>query len=62
MSNNWIPCIEKLPENGTCCLVTFENGEMNKSRYTIQFGWSSELPHNRVIAWQPLPRPYKKEE
>ena len=58
--HGWIPCSEKLPEVGAWCIATFENGSVDKIRYTEKWGWN-EPQANKVIAWQLLPEPYKKE-
>ena len=70
----WIPVSERLPENGCGVLVTV-NGKHNNiifvneleiAEYRNTEGWIIEgyldwLDPN-VIAWQPLPRPYKESE
>ena len=70
----WIPVTEKLPENGCGVLVTV-NGKHNNiifvnaleiAEYRNTEGWIIEgyldwLDPN-VIAWQPLPEPYKESE
>lgn len=61
MSDNWIPSTERLPEFGMWCIATFENGLVDKIRYVDKWGWN-ELQTNKVIAWQPLPRPYQRKE
>ena len=58
----WIDVKERLPESGVWCLATFENGFVNKIRYLERWGWSGELASNKVIAWMPLPAPYKPKE
>lgn len=68
--NRWIPVSERLPEIATTCLVQLSNGYITMGKYhsirggswvfidtTIQFVY----PKDSVIAWQPLPEPYKKE-
>ena len=70
----WIPVSERLPENGCGVLVTV-NGKHNNitfvnaleiAEYGNTEGWIIEgyldwLDPN-VIAWQPLPEPYKGEK
>ena len=70
----WIPVSERLPENGCGVLVTV-NGKHNNitfvnaleiAEYRNTEGWIIEgyldwLDPN-VIAWQPLPEPYKESE
>ena len=85
-NNGWIPCNERLPEEGGYYLVTYHgwsNGDylpkfddtyvrrlhyQKSERFT---GWNhprycddkAENDTNReVIAWQPLPQPFQKEE
>ena len=85
-SNDWIPCSERLPEEGGYYLVTYHgwsNGDylpkfddtyvrrlhyQKSERFT---GWNhprycddkAENDTNReVIAWQPLPLPFRDKE
>lgn len=63
-NDGWIPVEEKLPEEKTEVLCCFENG-------TVQSLWQNwkndglgdyfddDLIPTEVIAWQPLPEPYK---
>lgn len=62
----WIPCSERLPEYGTKCLVTYALHEHNDCIVTISYcyvqkeGFWSDRPFgHKVIAWMPLPEPYK---
>lgn len=66
----WIPCSSgKLPEDGRMVLVTFKKFDghelkVGKDRYVQypchdSFRWQGK--GNRVIAWMPLPEPYKEE-
>ena len=63
-AGGWIPCSERLPENNGCMLVTIDDA--------IEFGkyedgeWSiwvcehwDEWDAKGVIAWMPLPEPWK---
>jgi len=70
----WIPCSERLPDIkehhvSEACLVYCENGaygfaELEENIFG-QVGWSCERedeyhePLGEVIAWMPLPKPYK---
>lgn len=72
----WIPCSERMPEeDGKDVLVSFEYfryGSYNRLyqtvgiSYTYHGDWSgfvngsSGWTQLRIIAWQPLPEPYKK--
>ena len=71
---DWIPCEERLPEldEGTesfkqskCCLVALEwwDGEITEEVgwYNQSGVWNQDSKNCKVIAWQPLPAPYKKE-
>lgn len=62
-NNGWIPCSERLPEIGVDVLVCDEDGGIHVS--CIKNGeWSNCLwiyGFDFIIAWQPLPKPYKKE-
>jgi len=70
-ANKWIPVSERLPKQneyvGDVCkyyLIQDEFGDMHVATYT-NIGW---IPINtiyalgdEVIAWMPLPKPYKRE-
>lgn len=77
-NEGWILCSEKLPENDDNVLCWYEyrimggthEGEMNQE-YGIGYynkyykSWGGEASSGRdckVIAWQPLPEPYKESE
>lgn len=77
-NDGWIPCSEKLPENDDDVLCWYEyrimqgthEGEMNRKceigYYNKYFKrWGGEVSCGRdckVIAWMPLPKPYKEDE
>lgn len=61
----WIPCEERLPEDGIAVLTTTENGEVYidqvitdpyKERY---FQSNTAYDNFQVLAWMPLPKPYR---
>lgn len=70
---DWIPCEERLPSEYGQYLYTDKNDEVHEGCYCPQYhgmisGWSTceatgftHLSDYEVIAWQPLPAPYKKE-
>lgn len=65
-NNGWIPCSERLPEKATTYEVTKEIFINSKKQYIVDhclFGTEGEWicsPKEKVIAWQPLPEPYKE--
>ena len=71
----WIPCSERLPEltEGTeyfkqskCCLVALKwwDGDITESVawYNQSGVWNEDSKNCKVIAWQPLPAPFKEGE
>ena len=63
-SSGWIACRERLPEKDMWCLATFESGNVDKIQYLVtnNWGWNGMRGDNKVIAWMPLPAPYKEGE
>lgn len=65
----WIPCSERLPEEGLTVLICAEGGEIEFGQLT-EYGWEwlAESMSDywteaeEVIAWQPLPEPYEEAE
>lgn len=58
-NNGWIPCSEQLPEKEGKYLVTLDKWNI------VSFADFKNLKYNPhfnapVIAWQPLPEPYKE--
>ena len=78
VQNNWIPCSERLPEEDYWLggsgkqfsdevLVSVVNYDDEDTwtyiSQTIDGNWALELPkHCEIVAWQPLPEPYKEEK
>lgn len=64
--NNWIPCRERLPEEGKVVLT------QAKFKDDVKMAVSSRIDYNywttwgtrdiNIIAWMPLPEPYKGEQ
>lgn len=75
LQKEWIPCSERIPEEGKRVLVWFEYfryGNYNKPfqtwgiSYTIDEAWSgfvngqSGWKDLKILAWMPLPEPFKE--
>lgn len=66
-NNGWILCNKQLPENNKreakAYLTTNEDGMIGVSYYHHMCGWSNGYESVfDVIAWQPLPEPYREEQ
>lgn len=65
-SSGWIPVEERLPENEVLCCDECGHmlvGYIFKDEYS-NTGYNAESDNEsitNVVAWQPLPQPYKKE-
>lgn len=64
----WIPCSERLPKDEGIFLVTMETYVFNEYSYPVgtsfyspSFRWLN-ASLNKVLAWMPLPEPWKGEE
>lgn len=60
----WIPVSERLPERNKNVIVTdFETSDTYQSQYLGNRYWECDNGafKNRIIAWMPLPEPYKAE-
>ena len=67
--NTWIPVSERAPEEGKTVIASTEYGVYPETRFTKEYGWEwayeagadywRELKD--VLAWMPLPEPYKVE-
>ena len=60
---DWIPCEERLPENDTNVIACFSCGTVTELRYLGNGIFQGIYEYNTkvIVAWQPLPAPYKKE-
>jgi hypothetical protein len=61
----WIPCSERLPNEGQIVAVTLGNGVVTagfNGGNGGMIGFYGMYASNDVIAWQPLPVPYKEGE
>ncbi len=58
----WIPCGERLPKRGEIVLWCNKDGRVFTSAITYQTKTIFSVgKHHDVIAWMPLPEPYKTE-
>ena len=58
----WIPCSERLPEKDGWYLITVQGYEkvVDMEWYYSEWGaWNGVSSEQQVIAWTPLPKPYK---
>ena len=67
MNDGWIPVEERLPEEAGTYIINALNGERSivtfakwKNRYK-RFDMTGARAYWRVIAWRPLPEPYRPE-
>ena len=68
-NDKWIPVSENLPEIATRCLIQLTDGHITIGEYfsiekwtLIETSYSFVFPKETVVAWQPLPKPYKETE
>lgn len=68
-NNGWIPCSERLPEEYGDYLIWWTDITGNQyyeiTEYEPNNGWIGDIPQAvegkySVIAWQPLPEPFKE--
>lgn len=61
----WIPVSERLPERHKEVIVTdIETSDTYQSQYIGNGYWECDngILKNRIIAWMPMPEPYKEGE
>lgn len=63
---HWIPCGEKLPEEGKQVLVCDDFGSVYIAEYEASFDgrWCEPVEYQYsydIVAWMPLPEPYQKQ-
>lgn len=63
--DKWISVEERLPEKSGDYLVTTKNGYVQVAKWGFDLyknsGWSGKHLAKCIIAWMPLPEPYKAE-
>lgn len=63
--DRWISCSERLPEETGFFLVCYKGGEIVVAKYGYNTSheykcfWVGYVREENIIAWQPLPEPYK---
>ena len=67
LHDGWIPCSERLPVERTDVLVTVKysgfmgmHGTWIKTGHLEHYGWDGDCCGGTVVAWMPLPEPYKE--
>ena len=69
-NGGWIACSERLPEDDSIYIVTME---YPKNKIVVDYGWfdkkrvcwfvgMQEFRKSNILAWQPLPEPYKERD
>lgn len=64
-NDGWIPCSERLPEEGIYVMCCFDDGSVDvlwqkwQEDETLLFYADFDNQIRKAIAWQPLPEPYK---
>ena len=69
-NGGWISCSERLPKDDSICMVTVE---YPNNETVVDYGWfdrknvcwfvgMQEFRTSNILAWQPLPEPYKESD
>ena len=67
ITDGWIPCSERLPKKGEVVLITNGKGNVRCGQYRSEhdvrgethYWWWKGKTIESVLAWMPLPKPYK---
>lgn len=66
LKQRWIPCSERLPELNSRCVLLYGNDNISCGYYrgnrTFDVDYGDEDVSTMVIAWMPLPEPWKGEK
>ena len=61
--HRWIPVEERLPENLTPVIICRKNGKVEQGQLSVNGWWKVYGTNIKcVVAWMPLPEPYRPEE
>lgn len=58
LQEEWIPCSERMPENGHYYLWCSDMGSVQSDYYWNGFEKEQKYGYN-IVAWMPLPKPWK---
>lgn len=58
-TQQWTPCSERPPKDGSEVLVTTSWNDVCKGWYSNGI-WRNEYDDGEILAWMPLPKPWKK--
>ena len=70
-NNVWVPCSERMPEEESNAIITTKAGNVIVGMYTKKYSFRMKegfvcddyfIYACSVVAWMPLPEPYKQEE
>lgn len=56
---HWIPCSERLPDVGSGIIFCDVDGDIFVGHRASEHWWSVDDKVKNVVAWMPLPEPYK---